>query len=940
MSRIVGLIQPLAIPALLFFGSLASAETFLVPIDGSDPNFKADQFGYRVTVQEIDSKSRFRIELDEAATRSFRSAVLSLRGTDMEVLRSNLGIVRDKAKGFLEFEFDRKMIEDGKLTIHSQPIKGRPAVKDFGGFTLSLDELRFQEKLARAGGTDRYGVPVPAGAVVRLGVSAIGEPAQGYYGIAYSQDGKWFVAVDHSGNPRLWNLANGRLVRKWNDPATRHASTDRRLFGKRTFGLVAFSPDGKRLLAGWEQGPFRLRDVVGDRRIDMEESEFPHFSQAVSADFTTLAGLTVEYQVQIWKVASGKKVARWDVPGKPEVLALAADGKTVATGDGNGLIRLWNTEKGVEVSTLKDGHLMPVSALAFSPDGKSLASGDKDMRIVLWDLSDKVKPRAWRMEPRDKFETYGVGCLHFSADGNTLGSTGYIRHCVLDLWDVRTLKHLQRIRDYGYPPQLFAFSPDSKTVATCGSWHIHFWDTATGQMTPGGGHLHCPDSLAFSADSKTVASVAGCVETILWDAINGKELRRLEPSTYPRTLSGDGRLVADWNDEGESRIEEVSTGKRLFTLKTDHSRSQVLSPNGKLLVVPTEKGVAVWDLTQGRKKFHLPESIQQFNHQALSPDGNLLAATERLSRFDEEPGRVSITLWDLRTGNKVRDFEGRSLYRLLFSPSGDTLLVLGYKELALYEVASGEKRLARSITYYPDAVFSPDGRVLALATPKGLVLWDTFTWQELYHFQEHPGGVHGLAFSHDGKRLAAGCDDSSILLWDMTRVPLPKKETVMLSLSKVQDFWQDLGGNAEKAHKAMHSLTCAPRQTLDFLTAKTPDLSPQSLKRWLAQLDDQKFSAREKATQELLEQGVGAVLVLERLQQDTRLSLEARRRIERILQKLDKQKLIWRRATEVLESLNTVEARKLLSRLAEGDGEIADRARSGLATLERLSRSP
>ena len=49
-------------------------------------------------------------------------------------------------------------------------------------------------------------------------------------------------------------------------------------------------------------------------------------------------------------------------------------------------------------------------------------------------------------------------------------------------------------------------------------------------------------------------------------------------------------------------------------------------------------------------------------------------------------------------------------------------------------------------------------------------LWNTATGRSRGTFRAPPGGVASLAFSPDGKILAAGNEDTTILLWDMTRL--------------------------------------------------------------------------------------------------------------------------------------------------------------------------
>jgi RNA polymerase sigma factor (sigma-70 family) len=67
-------------------------------------------------------------------------------------------------------------------------------------------------------------------------------------------------------------------------------------------------------------------------------------------------------------------------------LALAPDGKTLASGSRDSTVKLWDLEAGAERATLR-GHSGPILALAFSRDGESLASTDEGLTLKVWDVA-------------------------------------------------------------------------------------------------------------------------------------------------------------------------------------------------------------------------------------------------------------------------------------------------------------------------------------------------------------------------------------------------------------------------------------------------------------------------------------------------------------------------------------------------------------------------
>jgi hypothetical protein len=256
-------------------------------------------------------------------------------------------------------------------------------------------------------------------------------------------------------------------------------------------------------------------------------------------------------------------------------------------------------------------------------------------------------------------------------------------------------------------------------------------------------------------------------------------------------------------------------------------------------------------------------------------------------------------------------------------------------------------------------VFSPDGRILAVATrgrhaeklvgkvvestddPTQIRLLDSFTGRELHRFEGHTGGVYRLAWMPDGRRLLSASHDASCLVWDVTAVrgKLPTAELSERAASDSVDIISTL--SAEEAYRHMAKLTGSPKTAVPALRATlrpVPSAHPARVAELVRDLDSPQFAIRDRAATELIRMGEGAAGYLKTALEGD-LSPEARDRIEKVLAELkpSSYRLRQGRALEVLQQIGNDDAKKLLTELAAGaDGAWLTReAKSALGRVVR-----
>jgi hypothetical protein len=334
-----------------------------------------------------------------------------------------------------------------------------------------------------------------------------------------------------------------------------------------------------------------------------------------------------------------------------------------------------------------------------------------------------------------------------------------------------------------------------------------------------------------------------------------------------------------------------------------------------MLAATGGKIISLHDLGSGKLLRTFGKQNQPIEALSLSPDGKVLVSRCQSPMFSGGPALGeppnTIRLWDPGTGRELP------------------------RPASRWEQPCGGGRSS-------DLAFSPDGRTFAVATAHDVALYETLTAQERLRLKGHRAGVNCLAFSGDGKVLASGSFDTTILVWEAG----PSRSGDRLERDVLASHWKALAGDdAKAACRAVWALMGTSEQAVAFLEERLRPVAAVDegkVARWLDDLGSSNYSTRKEASTSLEGVGEPAIAALRKALAKNK-DLEVKRRIERILKKWDRpipppEQLRQLRSLEVLERSGTPRARRLLERLARGaPSRLTQEAR---AALDRFGKRP
>ena len=466
--------------------------------------------------------------------------------------------------------------------------------------------------------------------------------------------------------------------------------------------FFSFSPDGKRIIArnndGTEAG--RILDAESGKELQkinrVRSAAFsPDQKRIISPSYRE------DKRAIVFDAESGEVLEQLICTAQVTANCFSQDGKKIATGTEDGVIRIWDWEAMEKhlVDTAPASHVELkgnanwIISATFLPDGKKIVTTD-------YDVNQDADARIWNAESGKELHKWETRTRVRSPDGKKIAFLDSDN--IFQMWDAETGKELKKWEGNTSGVRPIAFSPDGKKIMTImadpedkDQYHhvVRIHDVESGkELTSLDGNVWDVRSAVFSPDEKKILTVSGGYGSSasgehghiqIWDGETGKELHKID--TWNMTASPfftpDGEKIVTaynplntWSLEQEPRgaiIWDVESGKKLHSLLGDKGwvNSVAISPDGKRAATASGNTIRIWDAESGKELRKILGHKNRINSVAFSPDGKRI-----VSASSDGTARV----WDTDTGKEWKRLRGRSVGgSASFSPDGKQVVTIG-----------------------------------------------------------------------------------------------------------------------------------------------------------------------------------------------------------------------------------------------------------------------
>jgi WD40 repeat protein len=578
--------------------------------------------------------------------------------------------------------------------------------------------------------------------------------------VAFLSDDAWIASGGGDDSLKLWDVESGRCVHTVNEPPRDdgYQGYVNSIWFTPRRGLVAYiSPTNElrvRRLANWEDLP----EFVPNGEVS---------TIALSPSGESLAIGSYDGSFRVLRLVANTSVCHWQLDDYPIVASFAPGGHLLAVGTVQGSLYILETVTGAIVARLS-GYQLPFRGVAFLPEGRCLVATDD--RIELREAASLTLLVARRAHPPQL-----IYALSTSPKGDAI-AIGYAEGTIQSL-SPSNLTPQHNLSGHSSFVYSLAHSSDGRLLASGGQDQtVRIWDTVTGTEIPKVlGHIGPVMKVGFCSDGVHLASIGHSLDPTLrvW-SLAKSEQRTVRRLTQPPTDSWAAHLtpVAHLTIDDEAcYYDGFSNGVAIWdivrasevtraSLPINQISSVIYSPHAHLLVAGGLQQVLFGRLPPGDRITVNRFGTGWISALALSPDASCLAAAAQ---------GHGIGLFRLLDGTELVMYGllpcGQEWIRSLFLLNRSMLLSVGDESVSLWDIGS-QRVLYKIDQACPAAALAQDGDEYASGTYDGNIYLRHLNTGNIKNIlRGHEGGIRAVAYSPDGRLIASGSDDSTVLVW-------------------------------------------------------------------------------------------------------------------------------------------------------------------------------
>lgn len=438
-------------------------------------------------------------------------------------------------------------------------------------------------------------------------------------------------------------------------------------------------------------------------------------------------------------------------PDEKTLLALRSNGEVIA-------FRVPALEELYRIAEKEN----PIVSISIGPNSSDLLTVSRDGLISLWDLESQEKKRA--------FPKTGLSSTPFiGSDGRSIISSRQGKEILI--WDASSGDELHQFIANANAVS-FSISGNGRVIASVSADGAIAFRSLTTNAAPTylAEKLPAVRSFSLSTDGTRLLTIDQREWLGLWNAETGQQIELWPERTFFTLDSADSKIFSAYSGDKFARVYELATGREFLrpallpgfwrpAFSPDHRLLALPYPDGSVKVWFTDPNHAFLPYAQySRQVRSSPRRVQKL---AFHPEGNRLAAAHQ---------NETVTIWDAGSGAHLQTLRGHMQWVLdvKYSPDGELLATgAGDRTVRLWDGETGaEKLVLRGHSQSVNSVaFSADSKRVAGSAPNGRILvWNT-TSGEIDRTLETGKTAWALAWSSDGRRVAAS-SDTNVTVWD------------------------------------------------------------------------------------------------------------------------------------------------------------------------------